>query len=137
MVFVPEDGDELDIVGELEMQGIAYRYGRRYAELLEDAKPEEKVYYTSGMKRNLDSMPAFQLGFSMAFKNNQTQEFDIREDIVRFYDQCPALKEGIMNNRTAMAEFWEMLSSPEMMALTNIINEKLQLSPGTTLTLGK
>ncbi len=126
--FPVEDAGEISPVGKVEMQEMAQRYAKRFTTLIGEAAKREKLFYSSDFSRVYESMEEFQKGLNEALDKNMMQKIEIRNDIIRFMDDCECFTESLVNNATATYEADTYAIGPELQNLAATIGEKLQLS---------
>ncbi len=135
-IVLPDyEPDQLAAEGREEMRHMAKRIAKRYDRLLKDAQHNEKIFYCSSRRRTQDSGISFQGGLTETFIGNQSQQITERNDLLRFYDQCPH-HDMLFENDTALLEHHKYLKGPELATLAQNVITKLMVKNNTSLQPG-
>ncbi len=134
IVFPDYDSEQLTGNGKEEMQNTGKRIAQRYESLLKDAQQNEKIFYTSNSRRAKDTGISFQDGLTEAF-GNQSQEIIERNDLLRFYKNCPQYNK-LFEGETALLEYDNFLKGSELTTLSEKFINNILPENDTSLQTG-
>ncbi len=134
--FALKDAKELAPLGAEEMRHIGRRLGTRFRKLLQDAEAEEVVYYTSSRTRSMSSAEHFQVGLGEALEKDMGKQLLLRDDILRFYDNCTHYLNSVENNKEALKDYYTFRSGSSMQKLAKKLSFRLGLPDEMQLTTG-
>ena len=136
--LVDEDHKNLAPVGEEELQQFGHRFTARFASLLKDATTEELKFFSSHKDRSVDSCYFFQRGYQSLYPHvDIINKTDIRDDLMRFFDNCQKYIVEVDDNPAAEKEYKSFLHGPEVHGVAENLTKTLELDSGVTLNTGK
>lgn len=112
--------------GEEELYNIGQRVLNGMPHLFDDVKDNFLLFQSSNRERSIQSGKAFQRGFLQ----NRTLNIDIRDDLMRYYDNCPKHIHEVEENIDASYEFHKFKRGPEIQNVADRIAKKLNIQDG-------
>jgi len=131
---------ELAPAGATELWHLGHRLGEKYARLFDQVVHDDIAFITSTPARAVDSGKSFQSGFKAAIKNeNLSWPIHHRNDLLRFFSECPKYMSEVRKNFTAVSEFNNFCTTIREGILQQIAQQldvpKLDFSEGKPMAL--
>jgi len=101
--FPFEEASLLAKTGAKEQWDIGHRSGLRYGSLFH--KSSHPVFVSSSSQRTVASLKSFEQGFNEGLSSYASSTYQQRDDLLRFFDNCPRYDADVKNNKSAFAEF--------------------------------
>ena len=122
---------ELAETGRREQRELGQRVARRYRRLFHNTSPRPPSFYSSSSSRAVDSRRNFQRGLEaeLPARLNATlsrSTYEVRDDLLRFYDACPRYIANVKRNRSAFSEL-EKFRRDSYPAVKRRIAERLMI----------
>ncbi len=112
--------------GEEELCDIGQRVLNGMPHLFDDVKDNFLLFQSSNRERAIQSAKAFQTGFLQ----NRTLNIDIRDDLMRYYDNCPRHTHEVEENKDASNEFHKFKRGLEIQSVAKSLAQKLNIKDG-------
>ncbi|XP_060077725.1 multiple inositol polyphosphate phosphatase 1-like [Ylistrum balloti] len=118
---------QLSFLGRQEQYSLGKRFLSRFHSLLHPASDRFK-YYASYKKRTQDSSNYFQQGVT---GRQMTDDFSndtqptINNIMLRFYSNCHEYSISVLNNHSAIAEYFKFQRGPEFTAMMKAVSDRV------------
>jgi len=89
--------------GAEEQRELGRHTSHRFASVFR--KRDHLTFVSSTSPRAISSKKNFELGFNEGLGWNASSSYQQRDDLLRFFDNCPRYIDKVRKNRTAFAEF--------------------------------
>ena len=101
--FPLSEADQLSEAGAKEQQDLGRRTGQRFASTFHER--DRLTFVSSSSPRAVSSEKNFRLGFNDALGWNSSFTYQQRNDLLRFFENCPRYVSEVKKNKTAFAEY--------------------------------
>ena len=126
--FNLEEAKILNSLGYLEQRSIARRMKQLFPGLFQSStSPLPVLFMSSSVSRTIDSCDAFASGL-LGEKSNYKTAASIRNDLLRFFDDCDKYVETVEKNKDALNELHKFKKGVEYTAMLDRISAKMNLS---------
>lgn len=126
-IVPPSRAKEITYLGRAELRGLGERFGHRYKDLLASADISELYFQVSHKKRTYNSADNFREGLEVSLQRNIPEQFVLRNDLLRFYDNCTEFVKSVEENKDAMKDLYAFIDGPEIKGVLRKVKERLGL----------
>ena len=119
---------ELVEKGIKEQFDLGRRFGRKFFRLLDAAREEDIKFVSSSKSRAKDSSEYFYGGLSAIFSKLEHHDNEVKDDLIRFYDDCGNYEKFVENNKTNFKEFDDFHKTEEYINVAKSIRRDLSLN---------
>lgn len=136
-VFPLSTASQLAPTGAEEQQELGKRFGQRFLKTLFRGLGDNDVQFvTTSSPRAIDSATNFEFGFNQALGlDNMTRVSEKRDDLLRFFDECPRYVKEVDHNDSAVVEFLNFCTEIRPDVLTHMA--KMLKSPKLNFSASK
>ncbi|XP_056153197.1 multiple inositol polyphosphate phosphatase 1b [Lampris incognitus] len=116
--------------GRDDHRHLAVRLAMLFPSLLcvENLRRHRIHFLTSSKERCLDSLEAFQQGLHKHWAvKGVSYQYDVNNELMRFFDHCRSFIEGVENNKTALIEVEKFKRGQEMERVQRKVAKKLNI----------
>ncbi len=114
----------LSPVGVHELYNMGKRIGSNL--LFMNLPSDLLLFQSSSRSRAVNSAAAFKRGF-LRGKHKGQQPTEVRDDLMRYYDDCPKHIHEVVGSKEALREFHRFKKSPQMKGVSERMEQRLAL----------